>query len=300
MDAGTSAAAQSRAAPHTGVTRACPERWGLCECLAFRRRPSGDATALRPSGAVMSTPYGEALRSPRRLRRRLAADRHGPPTPTTCVSDAFAEVLLVLQRGGGPDLAFRAYLLTAVRRLHVDPDPVRVPPAAGRRPDAVRPGPAVPGHRGRGVRATRPQPARSPPCPSGGRWCCGIPRSSGGNAAGIAAAARSIAPAAGLRARLRGPGGTPPAFLGQHAADPDDVDCSWTRDHLGAYIRGGLSRRDATRVEGHLGELPRLRGGLPRGAHRGRLRPGADPRSAAPRHRPRGVPVVHRGCRCRR
>ena len=26
----------------------------------------------------------------------------------------------MLQRGGGPDLAFRAYLLTAVRRLHVD------------------------------------------------------------------------------------------------------------------------------------------------------------------------------------
>ena len=26
----------------------------------------------------------------------------------------------VLQSGGGPDLAFRAYLLTAVRRLHVD------------------------------------------------------------------------------------------------------------------------------------------------------------------------------------
>jgi DNA-directed RNA polymerase specialized sigma24 family protein len=29
-------------------------------------------------------------------------------------------VLGVPQRGGGPDLAFRAYLLTAVRRLHVD------------------------------------------------------------------------------------------------------------------------------------------------------------------------------------
>src|SRR6478735_4312687 len=36
------------------------------------------------------------------------------------VSEAFAKVLGVLQRGGGPDLAFRAYLLTAVRRLHVD------------------------------------------------------------------------------------------------------------------------------------------------------------------------------------
>ena len=36
------------------------------------------------------------------------------------MSNAFAKVLAVLQRGGGPDVAFRAYLLTAVRRLHVD------------------------------------------------------------------------------------------------------------------------------------------------------------------------------------
>ena len=36
------------------------------------------------------------------------------------VSDAFAKVLTVVQSGGGPDVAFRAYLLTAVRRLHVD------------------------------------------------------------------------------------------------------------------------------------------------------------------------------------
>jgi hypothetical protein len=42
------------------------------------------------------------------------------------------------------------------------------------------------------------------------------------------------------------------AFLSQHATDPDDVDCAWTRDHLGAYVRGGLSRRDASRVDDHL------------------------------------------------
>ena len=42
------------------------------------------------------------------------------------------------------------------------------------------------------------------------------------------------------------------AFLSQHATDPDDVDCAWTRDHLGAYVRGGLSRRDAGRVDDHL------------------------------------------------
>ena len=36
------------------------------------------------------------------------------------VSEAFAKVLEVLQRGGGPDVAFRAYLFTVVRRLSYD------------------------------------------------------------------------------------------------------------------------------------------------------------------------------------
>ena len=44
------------------------------------------------------------------------------------------------------------------------------------------------------------------------------------------------------------------AFLSMHAADPDDVDCAWTRDHLGAYVRGGLSRRDAARVDDHIAD----------------------------------------------
>ena len=37
-----------------------------------------------------------------------------------------------------------------------------------------------------------------------------------------------------------------------HAADVDDDACERTRAELGAYVRRGLSRRDATRVEEHL------------------------------------------------
>jgi DNA-directed RNA polymerase specialized sigma24 family protein len=36
------------------------------------------------------------------------------------VAEAFAKLLPLLRSGGGPDLAFRAYLLTTVRRLHLD------------------------------------------------------------------------------------------------------------------------------------------------------------------------------------
>ena len=52
--------------------------------------------------------------------RRLARQLVAAGDADDLVSEAFAKVLVVLQRGDGPDLAFRAYLLTAVRRLHVD------------------------------------------------------------------------------------------------------------------------------------------------------------------------------------
>jgi hypothetical protein len=42
------------------------------------------------------------------------------------------------------------------------------------------------------------------------------------------------------------------AFLQMHTADLVDADCGWTHDHLGAFVRGGLSRRDSDKVEDHL------------------------------------------------
>ena len=44
------------------------------------------------------------------------------------------------------------------------------------------------------------------------------------------------------------------AYLTMHAADADDDTCERTRAELGSYVRGGLSRRDAARVEQHLQE----------------------------------------------
>ena len=44
------------------------------------------------------------------------------------------------------------------------------------------------------------------------------------------------------------------AFLTQHAAELDDDTCRWTHGQLGAYVRNGISRRDAAKVEDHLDE----------------------------------------------
>ncbi|HEY0905191.1 MAG TPA: sigma-70 family RNA polymerase sigma factor, partial [Marmoricola sp.] len=64
--------------------------------------------------------YGELFARHVEAARRLARQLVPSGDVDDLVSEAFAKVLVVLQRGGGPDLAFRAYLLTAVRRLQVD------------------------------------------------------------------------------------------------------------------------------------------------------------------------------------
>ena len=91
-----------------------------------------DRAAERPR---RSQRRGADLARPRRgrrcLRRAVRAGTSTPPagwpasssaapTPTTWSPRRSPRCMTVLQSGGGPDVAFRAYLLTAVRRLHVD------------------------------------------------------------------------------------------------------------------------------------------------------------------------------------
>src|SRR3954453_22214023 len=64
--------------------------------------------------------YGQLFSRHKDAAHRLARQLVRGPDSDDLVAEAFAKVLTVLQGGGGPDGAFRAYLLTAVRRLHVD------------------------------------------------------------------------------------------------------------------------------------------------------------------------------------
>src|SRR6476659_51184 len=80
----------------------------------------GDAELIAAVRGGDVDAYGDLFARHVDAARRLARQLAGPGDADDLVSDAFTKVLTVLQRGGGPDLAFRAYLLTAVRRLHVD------------------------------------------------------------------------------------------------------------------------------------------------------------------------------------
>ncbi|MGA8247607.1 MAG: sigma-70 family RNA polymerase sigma factor [Nocardioides sp.] len=210
----------------------------------------GDAELISAVRGGDLDAYGELFARHVDAARRLARQLAGPGDSDDLVSDAFAKVLAVLQRGGGPDLAFRAYLLTAVRRLHVD----RLRSGSRLRPvDDLEPfDPGLPFHdtavegfdNAAAARAFASLPERWQMV----LWHTEVEQQKPADIAPLLGMSANSVSALAYRARE----GLRQAFLSQHAADPDDVDCAWTRDHLGAYIRGGLSRRDTARVDEHL------------------------------------------------
>ena len=115
----------------------------------------GDAELISAVRGGDVDAYGELFSRHVDAARRLARQLVSAGDADDLVSEAFAKVLSVLQRGGGPDLAFRAYLLTAVRRLHVDK--IRAGSRLHTTDDLTPfdPGVPVPRHRRRGVRERR-------------------------------------------------------------------------------------------------------------------------------------------------
>ena len=73
-----------------------------------------------PDGAGASRPYGELYVEYAPAARGLALSMVPPDVADDIVAEAFARVLAAIQAGGGPDHAFRPYLLAAVRNLAND------------------------------------------------------------------------------------------------------------------------------------------------------------------------------------
>ncbi len=212
----------------------------------------GDAELIAAVRGGDLDSYGELYARHVDAARRLARQLTSPSDADDLVSDAFTKVLTVLQRGGGPDLAFRAYLLTAVRRLHVD----RLRSGSRLRSvDDLTPfDPGLPFHdtavEGFDNAAAAKAFASLPERWQMVLWHTEVEGQKPADIAPLLGMSANSVAALAYRARE----GLRQAFLSQHAADMDDVDCAWTRDHLGAYVRGGLSRRDAGRVDDHLAD----------------------------------------------
>ena len=210
----------------------------------------GDAALIAAVRGGDTDAYGLLFERHVDAAHRLARQLVRGPDADDLVSEAFAKVLVVLQRGDGPDLAFRAYLLTAVRRLHVD----RV--RAGRRvqpTDDLTPfDPGVPFHdtavsgfeSAAAARAFASLPERWQLV----LWHTEVEGQKPADVAPLLDMSPNSVSALAYRARE----GLRQAFLTMHAGDPDDDSCGWVHGHLGGYVRGGMARRDQAKVAHHL------------------------------------------------
>jgi RNA polymerase sigma factor (sigma-70 family) len=207
------------------------------ELIAAVRGGDGDAYGLL---------FERHVDAARRLARQLVAG----PDADDLVSEAFAKVLVVLKRGGGPDLAFRAYLLTAVRRLHVDK--VRAGSRLHTTDDLAPFDPGVP-FRDTAVEGFESAAAARAFASLPERWQLVLWHTEvEGQKPAEVAPLLGMSPNSVSALAYRAREGLRQAFLTMHAQEAESDACEWTHQNLGGYLRNGLSRRDTARVEQHL------------------------------------------------
>jgi RNA polymerase sigma factor (sigma-70 family) len=173
------------------------------------------------------------------------------------VSEAFAKVLDTLRAGRGPDSAFRAYLLTALRhtaydktrrekKIDLTEDMTDVAPAVAFSDTAV-----AGLERSMAARAFAALPERWQMV----LWHTEIEGQSPAEVAPLLGLTANGVSALAYRARE----GLKQQYLQMHLAETDAERCKATVDRLGAWTRAGLSKREATQVETHLDECGRCR-----------------------------------------
>ncbi|MFS8096525.1 sigma-70 family RNA polymerase sigma factor [Lentzea alba] len=173
------------------------------------------------------------------------------------VSEAFAKVLDTLRAGRGPDSAFRAYLLTALR--HTAYDKTRRDKKVDLTEDMTDVAPAVAFsdtavaglERSMAARAFAALPERWQMV----LWHTEIEGQSPAEVAPLLGLTANGVSALAYRARE----GLKQQYLQMHLSETEAERCRATVDRLGAWTRGGLSKREATQVETHLDECGRCR-----------------------------------------
>jgi len=193
--------------------------------------------------------YGELYRrhSPSALAAARALTRSRSDAEDVA-SEAFARVLRALQSGGGPDVSFRPYLVTAVRNVFYDKvrrnreepsadlsDEVNVAllDASSSQEDGAFAAAAF---------ATLPE-----------RWQLVLWHTEvEGRSVSEVAPLLGLAPNAVAALAYRAREGLRQAYLQAHLRDQQAVECRDCANNLGAYVRDGLSARDRRRVDAHL------------------------------------------------
>src|SRR3954452_3202525 len=221
----------------------------MTELLSKLDAPS-DAELISRVRAGDTEAYGRLFSRHVDAARRLSRQLLRGPDADALVSEAFTKVMGVMQAGGGPHIAVRAYLLTAVRRLHVDRirNQARLTPSD----DLTEFDPGVP-FRDTAVEQFESAAAAKAFASLPERWQLvlwhlEVEGQSPAEIAPLLGMTANSVSALAYRARE----GLRQAFLSAHLAETHDADCCWAVDHMGGYVRDGLARRDSDRMAKHL------------------------------------------------
>jgi RNA polymerase sigma factor (sigma-70 family) len=222
-------------------------------------RPEASGTAELVSDADLITAirsgdmsaYGELYRrhvaAAQGLARQLV---RGPAEVDDVVAETFSKVLDLMRRGGGPQDAFRPYLLTAVRRVAYDRFRGERRNVTTDEIEAFDPGqpfidPAVAGlERSLIAKAFLSLPERWRAV----LWHTEIEGAKPADVAPLLGLTANGVAALAYRARE----GLRQAYLQMHLSGVARQECRPVVEKLGAYVRGGLSAREAKAVSAHL------------------------------------------------
>ncbi|WP_198667720.1 sigma-70 family RNA polymerase sigma factor [Glycomyces dulcitolivorans] len=216
----------------TPATRSDPE------LIAATRR--GDTTAY----AVL---YERHVHAARRLSRILSRD---PAGADDLVSETFAKLLHTFREGGGPDLAFRPYMLQTLRntfydRVRRDKKVEFTDDLSPHDSGEIYVDPAVEGQERRyAALAFGKLPERWRMV----LWHTEVEEDSPAKIATMLGMTPNGVSALAYRAREK----LRQNYLTEHAADSPREECRWTVDRLGARVRGKLGERDVQKVDDHL------------------------------------------------
>ncbi|GAA1984024.1 RNA polymerase sigma factor [Microbacterium pumilum] len=231
----------------------------------FSPRGSADATAFGDGEAdvdlILRTRSGDRAAFAELWRRHyrsgltVARSVTSNLDPDDLVQEAYTRIYQSIVAGGGPTGSFRAYLFTCIRNtaaawgrarremtidaLETVEDPATTDQATA---DAL--------DRSLTHQAFRSLPTRWQEV----LWYSEIEQMK----------PAEIAPLLGMKATavaqltFRAREGLREAWIQAHLRSvADDSDCQWTIEHLGAYSRANISRRDGVKVNTHLGECAR-------------------------------------------
>jgi len=219
------------------------------------RDVADDVLITRVRGGDLDA-YGELFARHRDSALRLAQSLCRGAEADDLVSDAFAKILNALQSGSGPDVAFRAYLLTTIRRVHIDR--IRAQQRTTPTDDVAALDQGVPFsdtavadfESSAAARAFGSLPERWQMV----LWHLEVEGQKPADIAPMLGISPNAVAALAYRARE----GLRQAFVQMHATEPaTSQECHEVREQLGAYVRGGLSKRDSAKVSSHLEECRR-------------------------------------------